>query len=527
MARISTVLFLLACVIALAAISKRSRIPYPTMLVLAGLAIALIPGLPTVRIDPQIVFLVFLPPILYSAAWNTWWHDFRRNIRSISLLAMGLTLVTAAGVAVVAHAVIPGMSWATAFVLGAIVSPPDASAATAICRTLGVSRRIVTLIEGESLVNDSVGLIAYRFAVAAVVTGQFSFGQAAGQLLLGIVGGIAVGIGAGFLISLLHKRIKDPTITTTLSLLAPYIAYLPAESIQVSGVLATVAAGLFVSRESPRLFTPQSRLEIIHVWDVLVMTLNGLAFVIIGLQLVDATRAMASYRETTLLWFGLAIVGTTILIRVIWVFPMSSLANRMLAKGSGTLPWQARSIVAWTGMRGIVSLSAAMAIPMTVAPLDPGSPAGAFPHRDLIVLLTFAVIFATLVLQSLTLPAMIRSFGPVVADDNQHEELVARLLAASAALKKLEETAAHHQHGDPALERVCAEYTQRVESAAKEVSGAADHTKGRASPEDSFRRLAISEQRKAIVELRNRGELTEEVFRSIERDLDLDESRFT
>jgi CPA1 family monovalent cation:H+ antiporter len=238
LAAIATVLGLMACVIALAAVGKRSTSPYPTLMVIAGLCIGVIPGLPEIKLNPEVVFLIFLPPILYSAAWNTWWEDFKRNIRTISLLAIGLVLFTTLGVGVVAHAVIPGMSWSGAFLLGSIVSPPDAAAATAICQRLGVSRKIVTILEGESLVNDATGLICYRFALLAINSGDFSFAQAGIDLVVAGAGGVLLGILIGWIISHIHQRLRDPAISTAISLLAPFLAYLPAELLHVSGVLA-------------------------------------------------------------------------------------------------------------------------------------------------------------------------------------------------------------------------------------------------------------------------------------------------
>lgn len=522
MLEIVTVLGLLAFVVALSALGSRSRIPGPTLMVLAGLLIGVIPGLPPVALKPDVVFLLILPPILYGAAWNIWLADFRRHWASISLLAFGLVMATALVVAWVAHAVVPGMPWWAAFLLGAIVSPPDAAAATAICHRLGVSRRIVTVLEGESLVNDATGLICFRVATAALVTGQFSLLSASKDLLVAAVGGVAVGLAVGFVVGQLHKRIKDPSVTTALSLLAPYMAYLPAELLHTSGVLATVAAGLYVSYKSPSLFSAPARLAAVSVWQLHVLLLNGLVFVLIGLQLESVIKASSSYSVGTLVWYAGAVIAAVILVRIAWVFPMAYVPRKLfprLYRDSPMPGWRTLTVVAWTGMRGIVSLAAALSIPLVTASGEP------FPFRDLVILLTFAVIFATLVLQSLTLPPIIRALGPAVSDDNEHEEIVARLLAAGAAVEQLDHLAAESAP-DPGLETVRAEYHDRINMATAEVRGElAETSRGRAAPQDKARRIALEAERRSIIEQRERGELSEEVFRRIERDLDLAESR--
>jgi Na+/H+ antiporter len=514
-----TILGLLACVVALASVGRRVRLPYPTMMVIAGLMIGLLPGLPRISLDPGVVFLVFLPPILYAAAWNTWWVDFRRNIGPISLMGVGLVLVTAGAVAVVAHWAIPGMTWPVAFLLGAIISPPDAAAATAICERLRVSRRIVTILEGESLVNDAAGLIAYRVAVVAIVEGYFSPWAAAGDMVLAGAGGVGVGLVAGFLISALHKRIAEPTITTAISLLAPYVAYLPAEMLHLSGVLATVVAGLYVSVRSPRLFSPQARLQTVAVWELLVVMLNGLVFVLIGLQLRSVIEAAASYSVWEVVWYSFAVSTAGVAVRFVWVFGMAYMPWKFPGRPR-RMGWRPLTVISWTGMRGIVSLAAALALPMTI------QSGRDFPGRDLVILLTFGVIFATLVLQSLSLPPLIRLLGPSVADDNEHEEIVARLLSAGTALKHLEAIAAGSP-GDETVEQVRREYLARVNLAAAEVRGEHQSGRGRSRPEDWVRREAIAAERRAVVAMRDKGELSEEVFRRIERDLDLDEWRIS
>lgn len=522
---LTTLLGLLAAIITLTALGPKIKLPAPTLMVIAGLAIGLMPGLPTIHLEPDMVFWVFLPPILYGAAWNTWWHDFKRNLTSISLLAFGLVVATMVAVAVVAHAVVPNMPWAVAFLIGAIVSPPDAAAATAICQRLGVSRNIVTVLEGESLVNDAAGLICFRVALAAIVSGAFEPGKAAINLVWVSIAGVAYGIAIGFVIAALHKRIRDPIITTGISLLAPYLAYLPADHFKVSGVLSTVTAGLYVAWKSPSIFTPQARLAAIPFWNLAILLVNGLVFVLIGLNLETALRALRENSLSQLAWYAAAVSVSVVTIRVAWVFSMSRVSP-LLAKLN---PWGRRerplnipsqAVVAWTGMRGIVSLALAMSLPLkTDANED-------FPMRDLVVLLTFAVIFATLVFQSLTLPPLIRLLGEKVAADGENEEIVARLIASSTALTRLESDAGIVPPG--VLARVRDSYLERVDLATAEIQGELeDRHHGRAGAEDQPRLLAIRAEREALLRLREQGELSEETFRKIERDLDLDEARLT
>lgn len=517
---IITLLGLLAFVVAITALSRRSVIPAPTLMVVAGLLIGLTPGLPSFTLSPDLVFILFLPPILYGAAWDTWWADFRRHIGVISLLAFGLVFATAAAVASISNLLFGLPMW-VGFLLGAIVSPPDAAAATAICQRLGVSQRIVTVLEGESLVNDASGLIAYRIALAAIVTGQFSIGTAAANLLIAAVGGVAIGIAVGFIVAQLHKRLDDPNVTTALSLLAPYMAYLPAEQAHTSGVLATVAAGLYVSHRSTVVLNAASRLHARAVWEQLLLLVNGAIFVLIGLQLRSLVSTV-EYLGARLLWYGAAVSLTVIAVRMAWVFLTPALPGLLRAgRPADAGVWQARVVIGWTGMRGIVSLAAALAIPLTTRENM------AFPYRDLIIVLTFGVIFSTLVLQSLTLPWLIRKLGDSVAAGSEHEEVVTRMMSASAAVGTLDRLIAESKDAaDPGLNAVRNEYLDRINLSVGELRGElASQGRGRASPEDPARLVAIGAQREFLDQMRQRGEISEEVFRRIERDLDLEEAR--
>ena len=412
---VELILVLLAAVTLLAAIAERTTIPYPIFLVLGGLALGLIPGAPTVELDPEMVFLLFLPPILFGAAYATSWRDFRANLRPIGLLAVGCVLFTTLAVAVVAHVVVADLSWPAAFVLGAIVAPPDAVAATAIFQRLGVPRRLVTVLEGESLVNDASALVAYRFAVAAVVSGGFSAWSAGGRFVVIVLGGVAVGLAAGWIVNKIIPVIGEPPVAVMASLLAPGAIYLLAEQLGVSGVLATVVAGLVHGRSGPVIFGPTTRVRGETVWEFVVFLVNGLVFILIGLQLQDVHEGLDGRTTGELVSAALAVVATVVVVRVVWVFPATYLVRlvpRIRARDPFP-PWQLPAIVSWAGLRGVVSLAAALALPRET---DAGAP---FPHRDLIIFLTFAVILATLVGQGLTLAPLVRRLG--VAADGETE----------------------------------------------------------------------------------------------------------
>src|SRR4051812_10166481 len=386
---IEEILGILAAVAALALLSRKLPIPYPIILVLGGLALALIPGLPRVPLNPELVFLFFLPPLLYPAAIFTSWRDFHANLRPISLLAVGLVLFTTTAVGYLAHYFIEGFPLAAGFVLGAIISPPDAIAATAIAGRLRVPRRIVTVLEGESLLNDATALVAFRFAVAAVSTGAFSLTHATAQFFYVGIGGILVGLAIGWISARIMKPIDDPPIEITLSLLTPFAAYLPAEQLHVSGVLAVVTAGLYHGWRLPELTSSRTRLQAGPVWEMIEFLLNGFIFLLIGLQLPEVLRRLAAHRLSQLLWYAAEISIAVIVVRILWVFPATYLPRLLFTSLRQRDPypsWRNVAIVAWTGMRGVVSLAAALALPLT---LENGRP---FPGRDLILFLTFVVI---------------------------------------------------------------------------------------------------------------------------------------
>jgi Na+/H+ antiporter len=394
------VLLLMICAVALGWVARHYNFPYPIALVAGGASIGLIPKLPQFPFDPQLILVIVLPPILYQAALLTSWNDFKANIRPISLLAIGLVVATTLAVGAALKWMVPSVPWATAFVLGAIVSPPDAVAATTILSRLNIPRHLVTILEGESLVNDASGLVIYKLAIAAVLTGAFSLGDAATQFALVSVGGIVIGVALARVFIAIHRRLGDPFIEVIMALATPYTAYIAAESLHVSGVLAVVAAGLVRGRYSPEIVSAEMRIMARSVWNVLVFVLNSLIFILIGVKMSDVMDNLGRYPLSELLLLGALVSLVAIAVRFAWVFPVSHLPRWLTGSLREQTPVPRKRelmIISWCGMRGIVSLAAALALP---AVLPNGEP---FPARDLIIFLTFFVIATTLVGQGLTL----------------------------------------------------------------------------------------------------------------------------
>ncbi len=426
MYEVSTVLVLLCLVTLLAFWTRTWSIPYPTLMVLVGVSIALVPGLPNVQLTPDIVFLIFLPPLLYAAAWQTPFDDFKKNIRPIALLAIGLVLVTTLVVGFVAHWIFPGLPWPAAFALGAIISPPDAIAASAVTQRLRVPRRIIVILEGESLLNDASGLVAYRVALAVAAGQHFTVSGAVSQFLIASVGGLTVGFLVGKAVIAIHKRMDEPLMETVVTLLTPFAAYLICEAIHVSGVLAVVCAGLMVRQRATTLFSAATRLHANAVWASVVFILTGLTFIFIGLQMREVVRFVAN--EEQLLWLFLdavIILVVTIAVRIVWVFPaawLPRLLSATIRERDAAPPTSHLLLIGWTGMRGVVSLAAAMALPSD------------FPYRNLLLFVVFVVILGTLVVQGLSLPWVVRKLivsetGP----SRSHQEIDARLALLAAA----------------------------------------------------------------------------------------------
>src|SRR5439155_17146722 len=404
------ILICLVAVALLAIVSRKLRIPYPILLTIGGVVLALIPGLPSITLEPRLVFDLFLPPLIYPAAVYTSWRDFRTNLRPILFLAIGLVLLTMGAMAYLFHSLV-GLPLAVGFVFGAIISPPDAVAALAVTQHLRVPRKIIVILEGESLINDATSFISFRFAVAAVMTGAFSLGQASLQFLFVAAGGIGVGLAVGWLATQLQKRLDDPPVQTMFSLLTPYVAYFSGERLHVSGILAVVIAGIYYGWRAPRVLSGRMRLQAVPVWEMVLFILNGVLFMLIGLQLPQVIHALPPGSAFRIAKLAVLVLSVIVLVRFVWMFAATYLPRFF----SGTfrrkkrIPWQQTALIAWTGMRGADSLAGALAIPLL---LPNGEP---FPGRNLILLLTFCVIFGTLVLQGLTLTPLFRWLGVVDA----------------------------------------------------------------------------------------------------------------
>lgn len=523
---VEVVVLLLAAILALASVARRFGIPYPIFLTLGGLLLGLLPRLPEVALAPDLVLLLVLPPLLYAAAWDTTWRDFKSNGRVIALLALGLVFTTVVSIAVVAHAVV-GLEWAAAFALGAIVSPTDALAATTIMERLHVPRRFVAIIEGESLVNDASALVAYRFAVAASLTGGFSLLSAVGQFVLLALGGVLVGIAVGLVLIKILSRIDDPPVEILAGVVAAYAAYLLAERLGASGVLACVSAGLVGSRLAPRVIRSSTRLQAYAFWETLEFLLNGLVFVLLGFQARGIWKEISDAPTSRLVLYGLAVSLTVIATRLLWVFPAAWLPRAISPRLRARDPypgWRTLVGIGWTGMRGAVALALALALPRDSA---------TFPPRGLIVYLTFCVILATLVCQGLALPPLLRWLGMAGDGRDRHEELEARRATARAGLARVEQLL--DQPWAPpreAGEHLVGHYQDRLQTltrrapldgAAKDGDEAFDAAAGRGL--QRLRLEGVDAERRELIRLRNAGAIDDDVFHRLERDLDLEEQR--
>jgi CPA1 family monovalent cation:H+ antiporter len=520
---VSIFLGLLTVMTLMAWLSQQLGLPYPTMMVLTGLAIAAVPGLPHVELEPELVMLVFLPPLLMSAAWYTSWPEFVANRRPIGLLAVGLVLATTFGVACIARFVAPDMPWACAFALGAVVSPPDAIAATSITKRLGVPRRLVTILEGESLVNDATGLVAYRVAVVAAVTGAFSPWSALAQFFVAAGGGIVIGLAVGWLMTRITKRVCDPTLWTSVTLLLPYASYLPAEACGVSGVLATVATGLFLGHRAPIQVTPTLRLHAVAVWDVLVFILSGVTFVLIGLQLPGVVSGIRDESLQAVVLTSLAVSVAVIAIRLIWIFPsayLPRLLNKRIRENDPLPPPSQLIVLGWAGMRGVVSLAAALALPLTT---NSGQP---FPYRDVIIFIVFVVILCTLVFQSLTLPWLIRFLGVNVdARRLLEHEVEVRLGTIQAALERLKLAESESRHTCDEVDHLRQHFEHQVRVTQLRLNADGSGTFRELDLCEDLYGEALKAQRHHLVALRNRGAIPDELLRQIEHELDLEHAR--
>jgi len=515
-------LLLLLFVAAFGALACRLRTPYPIVLVIAGLLLGFVPGIPRITLNPDVVFFVVLPPLLYSAAWRIPWREFSYNLVSIFSLAFGLVTFTVLSVAEMAQWLLPGFDWRMGFALGAVVAPTDAIAATSIARRLGLPQRIVDILEGESLVNDASALLAFEFGVAMLVRGQTPT-VVSGLLRLAYLaaGGVTVGLLIGVIVTWIEHHIDDGPIEIALSLLTPYAAYLAADSILASGVLAVVACGLYLSHRSSGFFSPGVRLQAYAVWDSLNFILNGLVFIFIGLQLPYVLEGARDHNLRELLVYGAYFSAFLILLRMIWMFPGARLSyiirRHALGQRESRPPASQIFIVGWTGMRGVISLAAAIALPHTLAN---GTP---FAQRQLIIFLAFSVILVTLVLQGLTLPPLIRALGLAGAPIRNTEEDEARRIILGAALSHLEKARENDMTGFAEIfDDLELHYQDRLATLAEEE---ADFHSARYGRFVELSRELLQVERRTAIRLRNEGRINDELLRLLERELDLAEVR--
>lgn len=521
----SNLLFvLLAAIVVVAIIAKRFAIPYPIAFVIGGSLLAFAPQLPPIEIDPNLVFVIFLPPLLFAGGWLTDWKAFKANARPIGLLAIGLVVATTGAVGVVAHALMPQIGWASAFVLGAVISPPDAVAAGAVFERFSVPSRILAILDGEGLVNDATALVIFRFGVAAVLTGTFSLLNASVAFVGVAVGGIALGLAFGYVmvktLLLLRKfELSDHLIDTAIQLILPYTIYICGDALHVSGVLATVTAGIFISRRANRIFDAEGRIVQFAVWDLLIFLLNGFVFLLIGLEL----RSIVHDPDFALreLWIGLTISLLVIVVRIAWVYPaayLPRLAFKSIGRREGGPGWNYIFVIAWSGMRGIVSLAAALAVPLKT---NEGQP---FPGRDEIIFITFCVIFVTLVFQGLSLIPLLKWLR-IDGDDLHEREIevrVSALRAGIAGLRAVEDRFESTEEWE-VQGRILGEYEYRIAHLLGRLDGTLDETD--VAYNDRLQQQALVAERAEIARLRDAGEIPDEIFRDIQYDLDLAEER--
>ena len=509
---------LLAAIAVVVTLAGRTSIPEPVLLVGVGLAVALVPGLPQVELDPDLTLALFLPPLLYWASLHTNLQELRRNLRPISLLAVGLVLVTTGAVAILAHAVF-GLPWTVAVVLGAIVSPPDPVAAVAVAGRLGMPRRLVTILEAEGLLNDATALVLYRVAVAAALSGGFSIGEAGVELVVSAVGGTLVGLAAGWAGSRILRRVGEAAVENTVKLLLPYVAWLAAERVHASGVLAVLACGVLMARNWASI-SSAARLQARQLWDWLVFVFEGLSFVLIGLQLRTVVEGIEGRSLADLATAALLLNLVVIVVRLAWVYPASWLPRWLSASVRARDPfpgWRAVAVIGWAGMRGVVSLALALAVPVQV---DGGGP---FPQRNLVIFLAFSVIVVTLVGQGLTLPLVVRRLGVVADDDGSAGD-------ARWALGRLSEVALDRLDAlNPEADGVPAELVARLRERYRSRQAHLDSQREDQEGGDGGYAGLVTEllrvQREELDRLRAAGGVTPEVARRLDHDLDVEEAR--
>ncbi|MEP7038150.1 MAG: Na+/H+ antiporter [Acidobacteriota bacterium] len=520
---IEVLIALLVAVVILVRLSRFLELPSAILLLVGGLGLSFVPGFSNIELAPEMIFTLFLPPLLFVAGVRTSWRDFRQNARKINLLAIGLVVMTTLVIGFVAHWTIPELPLAAAFTLGAIVSPTDAIAATSITNRLGVPRRIVTILEGESLVNDATGIVVYKLTVAAVLTGAFSIFEAGWQFLLNAGGGIALGLALGWLFIFFIDRIEDAPVEITITLIAPFTIYIAADNfLGVSGVLAVVAAGYYFSRRLPRSNSSETRLQAISFWNMLDFLFNGALFLLVGLQLRRIVAGLSGISVWNAAGYAAIVSAALILTRILWIFSLTYLPQFLSSKLSKDemLPsWKSVFVVAWTGMRGAISLAAALALPLTLA-------SGAqFPERDLIIFITFFVILATLVVQGLSLPPIIRRLHLKDDGATAREEAAAQLEILQAALKRLKEIETAGKVPLQLVNQLKDDYERRADGLTAIVSEGENSCRDFFKNDRDLQLDILKIERETLQNLRERGTLHNDAARHIENDLDLEEQR--
>jgi CPA1 family monovalent cation:H+ antiporter len=518
------VLLLLVMVAAFAVMAHRLKVPYPIVLVLAGLGLSFVPHMPRIPLNPNLVFVIFLPPLLYAAAWAVSWRDFRRNLLIIALLAVGLVGFTVWGVAEFSDRFITALDWKAGFLLGAVLSTTDAIAATSVAKSLGLPRQIVDILEGESLLNDATGLLALEIGLGLLERGDLpTVEEGTVRLLYLILGGLGIGLIIGMIVATFERFIDNGPIELVLSLIVPYAAYLAGEEAKASGVLAVVASGLYLSRQSAKIFSPSVRIQVMGAWQAMTFVLNGFVFIMIGLQMPYVLAGIhGGFSRLTLIEYGVIFSVTLIALRLVWVTPavkFSNLVKKWRHPKDEPITAPESFVIGWTGMRGVIALAAAVSIPEMVNGVE-------FEQRNLIVFLTFSVILVTLVLQGLTLPSVIRALGLARVKGMEPEERYARELAIKDAIAYLEKGRNETEDG---LQHAFDDLIDRYEHRLAEVSEEGGHEASKTEVYHALGRAArdaVQVERRTVIQLRDEGRISDDVLRRLERELDLEETKY-
>lgn len=515
MAAAEFVLFTLIAVATLVTLAQRVRVAYPIFLVIGGIAAGLVPGMPRITIDPQVVYLLVLPPLVYIAAFFTPLRTLRANYRTVASLAVGLVIASALMAAVVAHALVPGMSWVVALLLGAIVSPTDEVAVTQVLRLYVVPRRVLSILDGESLLNDATGLALYRVAVLAVLAGSFSFVSALNTFVTSAAGGILIGLIVGWFIGQVRRRLRDTSVELTVTLLTPYAAFLPAEALHLSGVIAAVVAGMFLGPQLSRISNADVRISGRAVWETLVFLLNGVVFFLTGLEVSYVIGRFAMSDIWTLIVIGVAVTFALLVVRALWIFGTTYLPHWWKRRRAAPRLLGESVVVSWAGMRGVVSLAAVLATPQAL-PLA---------TRGQLLVITLTVIVLTLVGPGLTLPWVLRRVELGPDSEVREEEAEARRRMVDAAVRRIDELYPVWPTHHPLLNELRQRYRHRTEDAERRHSGSQDEADRDLIEHREIRRSVAEAERSTLLRLQAEGRIDFDVVRKLERELDLEEQR--